>query len=126
MAVCLMTAFLLVNSVWAAGPPPKHAGIEPTGNEATREVTIPKMPVGKLLNVVVWNDCNRTKAKYLGSVQSLTLKTCDSCSFIWEDSDATQPWQLVTPTTKPGGDLQAIYHPEGWKYGFKDADVNKK
>ncbi|GEM_PF-3542267 len=109
--------------------PAAYAGVQPTGNRSTLEVTIPPLPAGhELVNVYIFNDCNGTKPKPLGAVSSVKFKdACDSTNFIWRDTvTKIMQWQLVTPNTKTGSDLLSIFHPEGYKYGFTEADVNRK
>lgn len=110
--------------------PPEYAGVDPSGNRDTLEITIPALPDGKeLVNVYLWNDCKGTPGKPLGAVHGYKFRDkCDSSNFLWKNKgETTLHWQLIRRQSKPGGELKSIPDEDGnYKYGFIDADVNRK
>lgn len=132
LSTLCMAALLVSISVARSAEtgPPELSGVEPSGNRSTLEVTIPALPDGnELVNVWRWNDCKGTPGKPLGAVQNFKLQDkCDSFNYLWKKKgESMLHWQLIKRNTKAGGDLKSIKDEEGnHKYGFADADVNRK
>jgi len=120
MAMAL-TVFLAAAASAKMGSP-KSSGVQPIGNEKTGEVTIPALPAGEtLMQVIVFNDHDDTPMDFRGPISKFKLEKYDSFNYIWKDSAGVSHWEMVTPYTHPGGDLQSVCHPKGYKYGFSSA-----
>jgi len=98
LLVAAIAAAALPAASWAAT---KYAGVEPAADQAGN-VTIPQLPLGTLVEVVVWNDNEGTTRK-LGAVSNFKLNPGDGFNFQWRDQSGKVWWQLVTQSTQATG-----------------------
>ena len=92
--------------VGSACADPRSVAVQASA-DANGNTTLSAFPAGtKLLNVHVWNDRHGSKQKELGSVSTFKLGPCDGFNFIWQDSQGSKWYQMITPASRPGGVLQ--------------------
>jgi hypothetical protein len=99
IAALVMSAILLLATTAMAAP--KEAGVQPSCDGAGN-CTIPALPNGTLVKVVVWNDNDGT-TNPLGATSSFKLKPGDGFNFTWKDCDGKVWWQMVTKSTQAAG-----------------------
>ncbi len=96
--LALMFCLSLVSLALAA---PQHAGVEPTADGAGN-ISIPQLPCGTLVEVVIWNDDQGTTKK-LGATHQFKLNPGDGFNFRWRDATGRVWWQLVNKATVAQG-----------------------
>lgn len=87
----------------------KDSGVIPVVDE-TGNLTIPSLPQGKVVRLVIWNDEMGT-TRDLGAVTSAKLNPGDGWNWEWVDVNGKRYWHLITPSSKTG----ANYSVDPWK-----------
>lgn len=102
IALFLGLALILSGSAIAA---PKGVPVVPTADQ-NGNVTIPPLPAGaKLVNVEVYDDLRGTPPVKRGAANTFQLLPGQGFNFLWQDAEGIW-FQLITPSTKPGGSLK--------------------